>query len=256
MGKSSNILLKVGGLKVAADTAADINSQQILKGVSLELQEGKTHALMGPNGSGKTTFAQVVMGHPAYSVNAGQLLFEGKSLLGLEPNERALKGIFLSFQYPNEIPGVTVSNYLRMIHNKRFNEKISPVNFRKVIKDKLALLQMSGDFLSRYLNEGFSGGEKKRMEILQLLVLQPKLAILDETDSGLDIDAIKVVSEAVNFLKSSTNMTVLIITHYTRILKYIEPDIVFVMQDGIITRTGGDALANELEDKGYAPFGE
>lgn len=245
----SNIL-EIKDLEVSAE------GKKIIKGVSLDLEESKIHVLMGPNGSGKSTLAQVLMGHPGFAVDKGKLLFEGKDILELEPDERAAKGIFLSFQYPSEVPGVTISSYLRMIYNKRFNEKLTPVRFRKLAKEKMELLGIDESFLGRYLNEGFSGGEKKRMEILQMLVLEPKLGILDETDSGLDIDAIKTVSTAVNKLHNKTKMTVLLITHYSRILKHIEPDVVFVMQDGKITQTGGKKLANELEEKGYAPFGE
>lgn len=235
---------------------ASIEEKPIIKGLNLKLEKGKTHAIMGPNGSGKSTLAQVLMGHPSYNVTEGSIAFNSKPLLDLEPNERALEGLFLSFQYPSEIPGVTISNYLRLLHNKRFNEKLSPVKFRALLSEKMKLLNMSDALLDRYLNDGFSGGEKKRMEILQMLVLEPDLAILDETDSGLDIDAIKDVSAAVNHLKERKNMTILLITHYTRILKYIEADKVFILQDGKIVQTGDKALAHELEEKGYAPFGE
>jgi len=244
----SNIL-KIRDLEVS------IEDNKIIKGISLALEKGKIHVLMGPNGSGKSTLAQVLMGHPGFVVDAGEVLFKGEDILDLAPDERAGKGIFLSFQYPSEVPGVTISSYLRMIYNKRFRENLSPVKFRTLVKEKMKLLEMDEGFLERYLNEGFSGGEKKRMEILQMLVLEPKLAILDETDSGLDIDAIKVVANAVNTIHGRTKMTILLITHYSRILKYIEPDAVFVMQDGEITRSGGRELADALEESGYLPSG-
>jgi len=243
-------ILDIKGLEVSAE------GKKIIKGVSLALEEGKINVLMGPNGSGKSTLAQVLMGHPGFTVDKGTVNFDGKSILELAPDERSAQGIFLSFQYPSEVPGVTISSYLRLVYNKKFEQNLTPVKFRAFIKEKMELLGIDESFLSRYLNEGFSGGEKKRMEILQMLVLEPKLAILDETDSGLDIDAIKVVAEAVGALHKKTRMTVLLITHYSRILQYIEPDKVFVMQDGSITRFGGRELAQELEEKGYAPFGE
>ena len=243
-------LLEIKDLKVSID------DKEIIKGINLDLEPGKVHVLMGPNGSGKSTLAQVLMGHPSYEVTGGGVELEGKDLLDMEPDERSHAGVFLSFQYPSEIPGVTISNYLRMIHNKKFDTNLSPAKFRKYVKEKMDMLKMDESFLKRYLNEGFSGGEKKRMEILQMAVLEPKLAILDETDSGLDIDAIKIVSESVNKIKEDSEMAVLLITHYTRILKYIEPDKVFVLQDGKIVEEGGAELAHELEEKGYAPFGE
>lgn len=242
--------MEISGLEVSSE------DKKIIKGINLSLEEEKVHVLMGPNGSGKSTLAQTLMGHPAYTVDKGKVLFAGEPLLELSPSERALKGLFLSFQYPSEIPGVTISSYLRMVYNKRFEENLSPIKFRKLLKEKMELLEIDESFMGRYLNEGFSGGEKKRMEILQMLVLEPKLAILDETDSGLDIDAIRVVSQAVNVAKKETKMTVLLITHYSRILKYIEPDQVYIMRDGKIVETGGKELAQELEEKGYAPFGE
>jgi Fe-S cluster assembly ATP-binding protein len=246
----SNNILEISHLEVSSE------DKKIIKGVDLALERGKVHVLMGPNGSGKSTLAQSLMGHPAYDISGGEVLFEGESILEMEPDERALKGIFLSFQYPSEIPGVTISSYLRMIYNKRFGKNLSPVKFREILKEKMALLDIDENFMGRYLNEGFSGGEKKRMEILQMLVLAPKLAILDETDSGLDIDAIWIVSKAVNKAKKEFDMTILLITHYSRILKYVEPDSVYIMRDGKIVESGGKELAHELEEKGYAPFGE
>lgn len=248
-------MLEVANLKVKID------DKEILKGLSLNIGVGEIHVLMGPNGSGKSTLAQVLMGNPSYTVFGGTALFEKADLLKLKPNERAKKGLFLSFQYPSEIEGVTISNYLRLIYNNSratgsHNEKLSPIAFRKILKDKMELLDIDQEFLKRYLNEGFSGGEKKKMEMLQMLVLEPKLAILDEVDSGLDIDALKLVSKAVNSLYEKHKMSVLVITHYTRILNYIEPNFVHVMQNGAIIKSGSKELADELEETGYAPFGE
>lgn len=242
-------MLNIKDLKVSVD------GTEILKGVTLEVVSGDVTVLMGPNGSGKSTLAQTLMGHPMYEVT-GNVLFDGKELLEMEPDARSLSGLFLSFQYPSEVTGVTISSFLRMIYNKRHNQKLTPVKFRKILEEKMNMLQMDHSFMHRYLNEGFSGGEKKRMEMLQMLILEPKLAILDETDSGLDVDALKIVGKTVNYLKKETNMTVLLITHYTRILKYIEPDTVYVMQHGKITQKGNKDLAHSLEEKGYAPFGE
>jgi len=233
------------------DLEVSTQDKKIIKGIDLQLESGKIHVLMGPNGSGKSTLANTLMGHPGFSVDKGDILFENDSILDLEPFERSQKGIFLSFQYPAEIPGVNISSYLRMIYNKKSGENLSPVKFRALLKEKMALLDIDESVLDRYLNEGFSGGEKKRMEVLQLLVLEPKLAILDETDSGLDIDAIKIVSSAVNNIQKDSDMTILLITHYTRILEYINADKVFVMQDGKITKSGGKILAHELEESGY-----
>jgi len=247
-------MLKIKDLKVS------VNGKEILKGVNLEVGSDKIHVLMGPNGSGKSTLAQALMGHPVYQVIEGSVSFKGEDLLKKDTTQRALSGMFLSFQYPSEVEGVTITNYLRMIYNKTHKEPLSPAAFRKILKEKMELLGMKEDFMNRYLNNGFSGGEKKRMEMLQMLVLEPRLAILDEVDSGLDIDALKVVAQAVNSLKGGSEkrggMSVLIITHYTRILKHIEPDFVHVMQDGVITGSGSKELAHELEEKGYAPFGE
>ena len=242
-------MLEIKDLVVTAD------GKKILNGVNLTLAEGKTHVLMGPNGSGKSTLAQVLMGHPHYKVTKGSIQFKGKNLLKLSPDDRAHAGLFLSFQYPSEVSGVSIPNFLRMIYNKRMNEKFSPVKFRKLLSEKMKILGMNKNFMERYLNEGFSGGEKKKMEMLQMLVLEPRLAILDETDSGLDIDALKEVSKSVEYLKKKTKMGVLVITHYTRILNHIEPDHVYVMKDGKIVESGGKELAEELEKQGYAPFG-
>ena len=238
-------MLEIKNLKV------NIEDKEVLKGVNLEIEANKIHALMGQNGSGKSTLAQTLMGHPGYKVVGGDVKFNGKNLLELEPNERSLAGLFLSFQYPSEIAGVTISSFLRMIYNKSHSTNLTTVLFRKFLTDKLALLEIKEDFMNRYLNEGFSGGEKKRMEMLQMLVLEPKLAILDETDSGLDVDAVKIVAKCINALKAQTNMSVLLITHYPRILKFIEPDRVHIMQDGEISQTGDKSLAHEIEEKGY-----
>jgi len=243
-------MLQVSKLRVK------VEDKEILKGLNLNIKLGEIHVLMGPNGSGKSTLAQALMGNPKYSVTKGAVKLDEESLLELKPNERAKKGLFLSFQYPSEIEGVTVSNYLRLIYNNSHNEKLSPVAFRKILKDKMELLDISQDFLKRYLNEGFSGGEKKKMEMLQMLVLEPKIVLLDEVDSGLDIDALKLVSKAVNYLHEKNKTAFLVITHYTRILNYIEPNFVHIMQNGAIIKSGSKELANELEEKGYAPFGE
>lgn len=243
-------MLKIKDLKVS------IEDKEILKGINLDVLKGKVHVLMGPNGSGKSTLAQTIMGNPMYTVTSGDIVLENESILDMEPHARALKGIFLSFQYPSEVTGVTISNFLRMIYNKRHTQNLSPVKFRKILEGKMDALNMNTDFAQRYLNDGFSGGEKKRMEMLQMSILEPKIAILDETDSGLDIDALKIVSNAVNTLKKDTNMSVLIITHYTRILQHIQADKVHILQDGVIVREGNRDLADELEQKGYAPFGE
>uniref|UniRef100_A0A7C4XTD1 Fe-S cluster assembly ATPase SufC n=1 Tax=candidate division WWE3 bacterium TaxID=2053526 RepID=A0A7C4XTD1_UNCKA len=244
------MLLNIKNLKVS--TAG----KEILKGFNMDIDANQVHALMGPNGSGKSTLAQTLMGHPGFSVSNGNVVFDGKDLLEQEPNERSLNGLFLSFQYPSEVTGVSIVNFLRTIYNKKNSLKLSPVKFREILKEKMEILGISEDFTSRYLNEGFSGGEKKKMEMLQMLVLEPKLAILDELDSGLDIDALKVVSQAVNHLKEKINTSVLVITHYTRVLNYIKPDYVHIMKDGVVVKSGDRELAEELEKQGYAPFGE
>jgi Fe-S cluster assembly ATP-binding protein len=233
-----------------------VQDKQILKGVNLIVKQGEVHALMGPNGSGKSTLAYTLMGHPNYHVDAGQVIFNGIDLLELEPDERSRLGLFLAFQYPVAVPGVTLANFLRTAINAR-RKAVNPEDrgmpipeFRKILKDKMALLQVDQSFAGRYLNEGFSGGEKKRAEILQLATLQPEIAILDETDSGLDIDALRTVAEGVEAL-TGPDLGVLVITHYQRILNYIKPDVVLVMFQGRIVETGGRDLALELEEKGY-----
>ena len=233
-----------------------INKQEILKGVNLVVEQGEVHALMGPNGTGKSTLAYALMGHPSYDVTEGKVLFNGENIIDLEPDERSRLGIFLAFQYPVAIPGVSVANFLRTAINARRKadnneEKGIPIpQFRRLLKEKMDLLQMDHAFAGRYLNEGFSGGEKKRAEILQMATLQPEIAILDEIDSGLDIDALRIVSDGVNVLRNE-NLGVLVITHYQRILNYIKPEFVHIMLDGRIVESGGPELAIHLEEHGY-----
>jgi len=233
------------------DLHVNIEGKKVLNGVNLEISKNSTHALMGQNGSGKSTLAQTIMGNPIYEVVSGKVTFNGENVLELKPEERSKKGIFLSFQYPSEVSGVSVQSYLRLIYNNSHEEKLSPVKFRELLFAKSEILGIKKEMLERSLNEGFSGGEKKKMEMLQMLILEPKLAILDEVDSGLDIDALKVVATAVNYLKEKNQTSILVITHYARILKYLEPDFVHVMQDGQIVQSGDKNLAHELEDKGY-----
>jgi len=234
----------------------NIEDKEILKGLDLTIEQGKIHAIMGPNGTGKSTLAYTLMGHPSYTVTEGEVTFKGQNILELEPDERSRLGIFLAFQYPVSIPGVTVANFLRTAINARRRalnpeDKGMPIpEFRKLLKEKMAMLKMDQTFAGRYLNEGFSGGEKKRAEILQMATLKPEIAILDETDSGLDIDALRIVSEGVNTLMNK-DMGVLVITHYQRLLNYIKPDYVHVMLGGRIVESGGPDLALQLEEKGY-----
>ncbi len=228
----------------------EIDGQEIVKGLDLEVGTGEIHAIMGPNGSGKSTFANVLMGHPRYEVTAGSVTFRGEDVFELEADERAKLGMFLAFQYPSEVPGVSVANFLRTAVNSVREEALSPMEMYRLIQEKMKVMQMDFKFAERYLNEGFSGGEKKRNEILQMLMLEPKLAIMDETDSGLDIDALQVVAKGVNELRGP-GFSAVIITHYQRILRYMEPDRVHVMLDGRIVTSGGKELALELEDKGY-----
>lgn len=240
---------------------ASIEDTPILKGVDLTINKGEIHALMGPNGSGKSTLAYVLAGHPSYEVTEGAIYYNGEDILEMEPDERARKGVFLAFQYPTVIPGVSMANFLRMavtnVRNARAEEaeegdapKMTPREFRRLMKEKMSLLKMDDAFATRYLNEGFSGGEKKRAEILQMALLEPTMAILDETDSGLDIDALRVVSEGVNAL-AGPDMGVLLITHYQRLLNYVKPHHVHIMMNGQIVQNGGPELAMELEAKGY-----
>jgi Fe-S cluster assembly ATP-binding protein len=233
---------------------AKVEEKDILKGINLEIKPGEVHAIMGPNGSGKSTLASVLAGKEGYEVTEGEVLFEGKDLLELEPEERAREGIFLAFQYPVEIPGVSMTNFMKTsineIRKHRGLEPLSAVEFLSLIKEKAALVGLSKEMLSRYVNTGFSGGEKKRNEIFQLAMMEPKLGILDETDSGLDIDALKIVSGGVNKIKNKDN-AFLVITHYQRLLNYIVPDFVHVMYDGRIIKSGGKELALHLEQHGY-----
>lgn len=234
-----------------------IADQQILKGINLLVRQGEIHALMGPNGSGKSTLAYALAGHPSYEPTAGEVIFDGMDLLELESDERSRAGLFLAFQYPVAVPGVTVANFLRQSINARRraenkDDKGIPIPaFRRLLIDKMDSLNMDHKFAGRYLNEGFSGGEKKRAEILQMATLEPKIAILDETDSGLDIDALRIVSEGANALHDSIGMGMLVITHYQRILNYIKADHIHVMLDGRIVESGGPELALRLEDSGY-----
>ena len=233
---------------------ADVDGTQILNGVSLEIKAGEIHAIMGPNGSGKSTLSKVLAGHPAYTVTGGKATYQGENLFDLEPQDRARSGVFLAFQYPLEIPGVSNLDFLRVAYNSRQKhiglEELDAFDFDELIQAKLDIVKMNPAFLSRSVNEGFSGGEKKRNEILQMAILQPSLAILDETDSGLDIDALKIVANGVNQLSTQDN-AMLVITHYQRLLDYIIPDYVHVMSNGQIITSGGKELALELEAKGY-----
>lgn len=233
---------------------ASINEIEILKDLNLTINKGEIHAIMGPNGSGKSTFSKVIAGHPAYKVVSGKILFNGNSILDLNPEERSHLGIFLAFQYPIEIPGVSNEDFLRLAYNSKLKSQnipeVDPIEFLTLINDKLKIIDMSASFLNRNVNEGFSGGEKKRNEILQMALLNPQLSILDETDSGLDIDALKVISKGINAYMSSEKAIVLI-THYQRLLDYIKPDYIHVMQNGKIVKTGNAELAIELEKKGY-----
>src|SRR5512143_1784527 len=234
----------------------NIEGKDILKGLDLTIEQGKVHAIMGPNGTGKSTLAYTLMGHPSYTVTEGEVTFKGQNVLELEPDERSRLGLFLAFQYPVAIPGVTVANFLRTALNARRRavnpeDKGMPIpEFRKLLKEKMAMLKMDQTFAVRYLNEGFSGGEKKRAELLQMAALTPEIAVLDETDSGLDIDALRIVSEGVNALRGP-NLGVLVITHYQRILNYIKPEHVHIMLDGRIVESGGAELALHLEEHGY-----
>ena len=236
------------------DLTATAGEKEILRGISLTVNPGEVHAIMGPNGSGKSTLAQVLAGHPAYTVTGGQVLFEGEDLLDLEPEERAQKGVFLAFQYPVEIPGVTNAYFLRAAYNEirkaRGEEELDPMDFLDVLEDKLKVVEWGPEIMQRFVNHGFSGGEKKRNEILQMAVLQPRLAILDETDSGLDIDALRIVANGVNRLRRPDNATI-VVTHYQRLLNYIVPDFVHVLANGRIVKSGGKELALELEARGY-----
>jgi Fe-S cluster assembly ATP-binding protein len=243
---------------VIKDLHVSVEGKEILKGIDLTINKGETHAIMGPNGSGKSTLANTLAGHPKYVITQGDILYKGESILGWAPDVRAQKGIFLAFQYPMAIPGVTVANFLRTALNARrravgtngSGKPISIPEFRKLMREKMALLKLDEVFATRYLNDGFSGGEKKRVEILQMAVLNPEFAVLDETDSGLDIDAMRVVAEGVNAL-IGPNLGVLMITHYQRLLNYIKPQFIHVLVSGKMAMSGGPELALELEEKGY-----
>jgi Fe-S cluster assembly ATP-binding protein len=245
---NKNPILEIKNLK------ASINNIEILKGLNLTVNEGEIHAIMGPNGSGKSTFSKVIAGHPAYQVLSGDIFFKGQSIVSLEPDERSHLGIFLAFQYPIEIPGVSNEDFLRLAYNSKLKSnnqiEIDPIEFLSLISEKLKIIDMASTFLSRNVNEGFSGGEKKRNEILQMSLLNPELAILDETDSGLDIDALKIISKGINTYMNQ-NKAIILITHYQRLLDYVKPDYIHVMQDGKIIKTGNAQLAEELEKKGY-----
>ncbi len=237
-----------------SDLHASAGGKEILKGISLTINAGEVHAIMGPNGSGKSTLAQVIAGHPGYEVTGGTIEYEGQDLLDMEAEERAQAGVFLAFQYPVEIPGVTNAYFLRAAYNEirkaRGEEEVDPMEFLDIMEEKLALVEMDATMMQRSVNSGFSGGEKKRNEILQMAVLAPKLAVLDETDSGLDIDALRIVAGGVNKLKRPDNATI-VVTHYQRLLNYIVPDFVHVLAGGRIIKSGGKELAHELEAKGY-----
>lgn len=246
--ENSPVILSVKDLK------AEVDGTEILKGLNLEIKAGEIHAIMGPNGSGKSTFSKVLAGHPDYTVTGGEVVFQGKNLLELEPEERAREGVFLAFQYPLEIPGVSNLDFLRVAYNAHRKhqglEELDAFDFDELIQERLEVVKMNPAFLNRSVNEGFSGGEKKRNEILQMALLEPKLAILDETDSGLDIDALKIVANGVNQLANAEN-AMLVITHYQRLLDYIVPDYVHVMEKGRIVMSGTKELAMELETRGY-----
>ena len=227
----------------------EINGEEILKGVSITIEKGKVHALMGPNGSGKSTLANVIMGHPKYKITEGKIIFNNEDITSLPADQRARKGLFLSFQYPKEISGVTLTNFLRAAYNS-IHQELSIVEFYKLLKEKMKELSLDENFARRYVNTGFSGGEKKKAEILQMMVLQPSMAILDETDSGLDIDALKIVAEGVNLMKNKER-GFLLITHYYRILHYIMPDKVHILVNGKIVKTGGKELAQQIEENGF-----
>ncbi len=238
---------------VIEDLHASVEGKEILKGVNLQITKGQVHALMGPNGSGKSTLANVLAGHPKYEVTQGRILFKGQDLQELSPDERARLGIFLAFQYPISVSGVPVANFLRASMKAVRGDEMPVREFRKLLRGQMELLKVDEAFVTRYLNEGFSGGEKKKNEILQMALLRPEIAILDETDSGLDIDALRTVSEGVNALLGP-EMGVLIITHYQRILNYIKPDVVHVLANGRVIRTGGRELVEQLENEGYDPI--
>src|ERR1700716_3641508 len=233
---------------------ATVDGNEILKGINLTINKGEIHAIMGPNGSGKSTLAKVLAGHPAYEVTAGEVFYQGRNLLDMPPDERAREGVFMAFQYPIEVPGVSNAQFLRLAYNEKRKhlgeEELDPLEFKDLLKERAKIVEMDASFMTRSVNEGFSGGENKRNEILQMAVLEPKLSVLDETDSGLDIDALRIVAEGVNKLHDP-NKAVILVTHYQRLLNYITPDFVHVLSGGRIVKEGGKELALELEKKGY-----
>ncbi len=252
-------MLQIKNLKVSvsaeATTDKKVEDKEILKGVNLEVESGQIHAVMGPNGSGKSTLANVIAGHPRYEITDGKILFEEEDLSIMAPEERSLMGVFLCFQYPLAIPGVTVSNFLRMAYNERYGVIISPLEFHVLLEEEIEKVGLNKTFITRYLNEGFSGGEKKKMEMLQMRILKPKLALLDETDSGLDVDALKLVAQTIlDLKKEDPEFSVLIITHQRKILDYINPDSVHIMIDGKIVESNGKELIDAVEEKGYEQF--
>jgi len=240
------MLLEVKNLHVK------IGEEKILEGLNLKIEEGEVAAIMGPNGSGKSTLAYALMGHPKCEILEGTIFFNGEDITKLAVDKRAKKGMFLSFQHPQEVPGLTVSNFLRTAYNSITEKNISVLDFHKILKERMEMLKIDPSFAKRYLNEGFSGGEKKKMEILQLAILQPKLAILDETDSGTDVDALKIIANGINVMHRELGMGTLLITHYDRILQYVKPDKVHILDDGKIVKTGGPELAHEVEKHGYS----
>jgi len=244
---STQPLLEIRGLTVS------VEGKQILNGLDLTVNQGEIHAIMGPNGSGKSTLANALMGHPRYEVTGGSVLFQGESILGLTPDERARRGMFLAFQYPTAIPGVTMVNFLRQALNARRGQDVPVREFREKLLATLKLLKIDENFARRYVNDGFSGGEKKRAEVLQMGILEPRLAVMDETDSGLDIDALRTVAEGVNAL-TTPELGVVLITHYQRLLNYIKPQFVHILYNGRIIQSGGPELALELEEAGYDPI--
>jgi Fe-S cluster assembly ATP-binding protein len=240
-------MLKVNNLK------AQVDDEKILKGIDLTLSEGEIHAIMGPNGSGKSTLAKSLMGHPTYEITSGEIILDEEDITEEEPNERAQEGLFLSLQYPPEIGGVSITNFLKTATQSITGEEVNPVEFHNQLKEKMEDLGIDTDFANRNVNEGFSGGEKKKSEILQLSVLDPKYAILDETDSGLDVDALKIVADGINDFHSEDN-GILLITHYKRILEFVQPDSVHIMKEGKIVKSGDKSLAQKIEDQGYEQF--
>lgn len=240
----TNNLLSISNLKV------NIEEIEILKGIHLHIKEGETHVIMGPNGGGKSTLAYALMGHPKYEIADGEIEFQGELINDLSPDKRAKKGMFLSFQYPEEIPGVTVEEFLRTSKTSVSGETQRIIPFKKLLKEKMEQLEMKEEYAGRYLNQGFSGGEKKKNEILQMSILEPRLAILDETDSGLDVDAIRIVAEGVKNFKTEKN-SILVITHYNKLLEYLKPDYIHILMDGRIVKTGGLELAQEIDERGY-----